>query len=553
MTAYKGYQNNPNLPREGYQHQFTQHEVDEFIKCMNDPVYFAVNYMKIINVDEGLVPFKMWDFQQDMLNTFHNNRFSICKLPRQVGKTTVSVAYLLHYILFNSSVNCAILANKLGTAREIMGRLQLAFEYLPAFLKQGVRQWNKSSLELANGSRIAADSTSGSSVRGKSFNVIFLDEFAHVPENIAEPFFDSTYPTISSGKTTKVIIVSTPLGLNLFYRIWTKAIEKKNEYVPIEVHWSMVPGRDEAWKNQQIANTSEEQFRQEFECEFVGSTNTLINSSKLVALVEKEPIERLDGDKFWVWEKPIPKHTYVMSVDVAEGQNLDYSTFSVIDVTSIPYKVVAKYRDNAIAPILFPTKIVSCAQRYNDAFILVEINSIGLQVADTIHFELAYENLVKIQVKGKQGQQNTPGFTKKMQFGLKQSVQTKKIGCTNLKALIESDKLITNDEHTIFELKTFVAHKTSFAAEEGKNDDMVMGLANFAWLTQQKYFKEQVGNDIRQVLQNEQLKIMDEDLVPFGIIDDGLEKDREVIDGDVWFTDREAKFPFDDFNWGPKL
>lgn len=262
----KGYNNNPNLPREDYKHAFTQDEVDEFIKCANDPVYFAVKYMRIINVDHGLMPFRMWDFQQDMLRSFHENRFSICKLPRQVGKTTTSVAFLLHFILFNENVNVAILANKAATAREIMGRLQLAFEYLPRFLKQGVKEWNKGSIELANGSRAIADSTSGSSVRGRSFNVVFLDEFAFVPNNIAEAFFMSTYPTISSGKTTKVIIVSTPNGLNLFYRMWEDSIKKRSEYVPIEIHWSMVPGRDEAWKEQTIRNTSEDQFRQEFEC-----------------------------------------------------------------------------------------------------------------------------------------------------------------------------------------------------------------------------------------------------------------------------------------------
>jgi hypothetical protein len=261
-----GYHNNPNLPRADYKHNFTQAEIDEFKKCARDPIYFAVTYIKIVNVDKGLMQFEMWDFQKDMLRTFHENRFSICKLPRQVGKTTTSVAYLLHYILFNENVNVAILANKSPTAREIMSRLQLAFEYLPFFLKQGVIEWNKGSIHLANGSKAVADSTSGSSVRGRSFNVIFLDEFAFVPNNIAEAFFMSTYPTISSGNTTKVIIVSTPNGLNLFYKMWTEAVEKKSLYIPIEIHWSMVPGRDEAWKELTIRNTSPDQFRQEFEC-----------------------------------------------------------------------------------------------------------------------------------------------------------------------------------------------------------------------------------------------------------------------------------------------
>ena len=549
----KGYNNNPNLPREDYIHAFTQKEKDEFIKCAGDPIYFATKYMRIVNVDKGLMPFEMWDFQKDMLNTFHENRFSICKLPRQVGKTTTAVAFLLHYVLFNENVNIAILANKSSTAREILGRLQLAFEYLPRFLQQGIREWNKGSIELANGSRALADSTSGSSVRGRSFNVIFLDEFAFVPNNIAEAFFMSTYPTISSGNTTKVIIVSTPNGLNLFYKMWQDALEKRSDYKPIEIHWSMVPGRDEAWKELTIRNTSADQFRQEFECEFIGSTNTLIHPAKLRTLVFKNPVHQ-DG-LMDIYEHPQPNHTYCMTVDVAEGQGLDYSTFSIIDVTQIPYKQVAKYKNNKITPLLFPTIIVSAAKRYNDAFILVEINSIGLQVSDIIHHELAYENLIKIQIKGKQGQQQTPGFTKKVAYGLKTSKQTKMIGCANLKTLVESDKLIINDADTIMELTTFSADKQSFKAEEGNNDDLAMTLVHFGWLTAQRYFKETVNNDIRRTLQEEQLNIMDQDIVPFGIIDNGVDDPFYEKDefGNLWFEDRKKRFPFDDLNFRPKL
>ena len=556
MPRYEGYQGNPNLPREEYQHAFTQKEIDEYIKCANDPIYFAITYMRIINVDRGLMPFEMWDFQKEMLKTFHENRFSICKLPRQVGKTTTSVAYLLHYVLFNENVNIAILANKSSTAREIMGRLQLAFEYLPRFLKQGVKEWKKGSIELANGSRAVADSTSGSSVRGRSFNVVFLDEFAFVPNNIAEAFFMSTYPTISSGNTTKVIIVSTPNGLNLFYKMWQDAIEKRSLYMPIEIHWSMVPGRDDKWKEETIRNTSADQFRQEFECEFIGSTNTLIHPAKLRTLVFKNPVEK---DGFLdIYEHPKPNKTYAMTVDVAEGQGLDYSTFSVFDVSQIPYVQVAKYRNNKITPLVFPTVILQAARKYNDAFVLVEINSIGLQVSDILHFELAYDNLVKIQVKGKQGQQSTPGFTKKVAYGLKQSSQTKNIGCANLKALIESDKLIINDSDTIMELMTFSADKKSFKAEEGNTDDMAMTLVNFGWLTAQRYFKENVNNDIRVTLQQEQLNLMDQDIVPFGIIDNGIDdpwNNNRDAQGDLWVEDRKRLYPLDnlDWNWRTKL
>lgn len=551
----RGYNNNPNLPREDWKHAFTQQEIDEFIKCAGDPVYFACKYMRIINVDRGLMPFEMWDFQKEMLQTFHENRFSICKLPRQVGKTTTSVAFLLHYILFNENVNVAILANKSSTAREIMGRLQLAFEYLPRFLQQGVKEWNKGSLELANGSRAQADSTSGSSVRGRSFNVIFLDEFAFVPNNIAEAFFMSTYPTISSGQTTKVIIVSTPNGLNLFYRMWVEAQEKRSDYIPIEIHWSMVPGRNEAWKEQTIRNTSADQFRQEFECEFIGSTNTLIHPVKLRSLVWHNPL-RKDGFMD-IHKEPEPGRTYTITVDVAEGQGLDYSAFSIFDVSEIPYRQVAKYRNNKISPLLFPTVIYQAARMYNEAFVLVEINSIGLQVSDILHHELAYDNLIKIESKGKQGQQTTPGFKKKIAFGLKTSKQTKMIGCTNLKTLIESDKLIINDSETITELTTFSADKLSFKAEEGNNDDLVMTLVHFGWLTAQKYFRENIQNDIRKTLQEEQLQLMDQDIIPFGIISgyQGVDDQMYEVDGngDIWFEDRQKRYPFDDLNWRGKL
>ena len=493
------------------------------------------------------MPFEMWDFQQDMLKTFHENRFSICKLPRQVGKTTTAVAFLLHYILFNENVNVAILANKSSTAREILGRLQLAFEYLPRFLQHGIREWNKGSIELANGSRALADSTSGSSVRGRSFNVIFLDEFAFVPNNIAEAFFMSTYPTISSGNSTKVIIVSTPNGLNLFYRMWMDAIEKRSLYIPIEIHWSMVPGRDEKWKEETIRNTSAEQFRQEFETEFIGSTNTLINPVKLRSLVFKTPI-RSEG-KLDIYEDPIPEHTYVMTVDVSEGQNLDYSTYSIIDVTQIPYRQVAKFKDNTIQPMLFPSILYSIGHRYNEAFILVEINTIGLQVSDILHYELAYENIIKIELKGRQGQQYTGGFKKRLAFGLKQSVQTKKIGCANLKTLVESDKLILNDADTIMELTTFSANKQSFAAEEGNNDDLAMTLVNFGWLTGQRYFKENIKNDIRKTLQAEQLQITDADITPFAI-DDGLNDDLDLSrERDLWVVDKQNRYIFDNVDW----
>ena len=480
----ESYRDNPLLKRVGVQVNFTQDQVDEYIKCSRDPIYFA-KYIKIITLDDGVTDFKMYDFQQDMIRTFHNNRFTIMKCPRQVGKTTTTVAYLLWTILFQDAQSIAVLANRGETARGILGKLQLAYENLPMWLQQGVVEWNKGRVELENGSVIIASSTSSSAARSGSFNIVFLDEFAFVPSNIATEFFTSVYPVITAGTKTKIIIVSTPNGMNLFYKIWTDAINKRNNYVPFEVHWSMVPGRDDAWKEETIRNTSEHQFRQEFETEFLGSTNTLIAGTKLQKMTYSPPIAH--HDKMIIYEHPTKgddeltkDHLYCITVDVSEGRNLDCSAFSVFDISTTPYRQVAVYKSSSISPILFPTVIHNAARYYNDAYILVEINN-NPQVADIIHQDLEYENLWKVFTGNKKPQQLHSGFGRGIQMGLKMSVAVKRIGCSNLKTLIEGDKLLIPDFDTISELTTFVASKTSFAAEDDNNDDLVMTLVLFGW------------------------------------------------------------------------
>jgi hypothetical protein len=480
----------------------------------------------------------MYDFQEEMIKTFYNNRFTIMKCPRQVGKTTTTVAFLLWTILFQDSQSIAVLANRGETARGILGKLQLAYENLPMWLQQGVVEWNKGRVELENGSVIIASSTSGSAARSGSFNIVFLDEFAFVPGNIATEFFTSVYPVITAGTKTKIIIVSTPNGMNLFYKIWTDAVNKNNNYTPFEVHWSMVPGRDEAWKEETIRNTSEYQFRQEFETEFLGSSNTLISGKKLQELVYQAPLS--EHDMLKIYEYPIKgddettkDHLYAIWVDVSEGRNLDCSAFSVIDISTTPYKQVATYKSSSISPMLFPTLIYNAARQYNDAYILVEIN-MNPTVADIIHQDLEYENLFKIFTGNKKPQQLSSGFGRGVQMGLKMSVAVKRIGCSNLKTLVENNKLIINDFDTISELTTFVADKTSFKADDGHNDDMVMGLVMFAWATGQKYFKDIVNHDIRKQIQLENMNQVDEELLPAPIIETGLERDFELIDGDIW-------------------
>jgi hypothetical protein len=533
----ESYRDNPLLKRVGVQVNFTEEQVEEYIKCSKDPIYFT-KYIKIITLDEGVVPFKMYDFQEDMIRTFNDNRFTIMKCPRQVGKTTTTVAYLLWTILFKDSQSVAVLANRGETARGILGKLQLAYENLPMWLQQGVVEWNKGRVELENGSVIIASSTSGSAARSGSFNIVFLDEFAFVPSNIATDFITSVYPVITAGTKTKIIIVSTPNGMNLFYKIWTDAVNKNNNYIPFEVHWSMVPGRDEAWKDETIRNTSEYQFRQEFETEFLGSSNTLISGQKLQQLVFKNPLAV--HDKINIYEHPIKgdeetlkDHLYCITVDVSEGRNLDSSAFSVFDISTTPYRQVATYKSSSISPILFPTVIHNAARFYNDAYILVEINN-NPQVADIIHQDLEYENLWKVFTGNKKPQQLHSGFGRGVQMGIKMSPAVKRVGCSNLKTLIEGDKLQIIDFDTISELTTFVANKTSFAAEGDANDDMAMTLVLFAWAATQKYFKEIVNHDIRKQIQLENMNQLDEEVLPAPIIDDGVSNPFEVIDGDVW-------------------
>ena len=538
MSAAEIYLGNPNLKKANTQIEFTKENIEEYVKCKEDPVYFAKNYIKIITLDEGLQPFKPYHFQEELIENFHQQRFNICKMPRQTGKSTTVVAFLLHYAVFNSSVNIGILANKAATARELLGRLQIAYENLPKWMQQGILSWNRGSLELENGSKILAASTSASAVRGMSFNILFLDEFAFVPNHIADAFFSSVYPTITSGKSTKVIIVSTPHGMNHFYRLWHDAERGKNEYIPTEVHWSQVPGRDEKWRLQTIANTSEQQFKIEFECEFLGSVDTLIAPSKLKALVYENPKQRNAG--LDVYEEPIEKHDYAITVDVARGVGNDYSAFIVVDITEFPHKVVAKYRDNEIKPMLFPSIIQEIGKKYNSAFVLCEVNDVGDQVASILNYDMEYTNLLMCSMRGRAGQVVGQGFSgKKTQLGVKMSKTVKKVGALNLKTIIESDKLIFNDYEILSELTTFIQKHNSFQAEEGCNDDLAMCLVIYAWLVAQDYFKELTDQDVRKRLYEEQKNQIEQDMAPFGFMSDGLDGEDTFTDdeGTRWFTD----------------
>lgn len=544
---------NPLLKRCGIKLEFSEEQVTEYIKCSGDPIYFLENYVKVVHVDKGVVPFKLYDFQKDMIMSIHENRRVVGRIGRQSGKSTTTIGYVLWATLFNNNYSVAFLANKGSLAIELLDRYQKMFESLPLFLQQGVVYFNKGSVEIENGSKVIAAATSSSSIRGNSFSHVILDEFAHVGNNLAEEFFMSVYPVISSGETTKLTMISTPNGLNLFYKIFTDAKAQRNDYHCIDVHWTMVPGRDEKWKDDFIRNTSLRQFQQEIECNFLGSTNTLVSGEKLATLAYKEPVNKFSD--MIIFEEPIKyaldddtgkpisgDHLYAICVDVSEGKNLDYSAFSVIDISSMPYKQVAIYRNNNIPPMLFPSVIKVCAEYYNNAHVLVEIN-MNPQIADILCEDLGYENVLRVFTGNKKPQVLSMKGGRGVAQGLKMTPLVKRIGCSTLKTLIENDKLIIQDFESISELTTFVVNGPSFAAEEGCNDDLAMTLVIFSWMTTQRMFKDIVAHDLRKQLQIEHFDFADEEMLPVIAPTNGLEGNYFVEDDSVWVA-TSAKDPY---------
>jgi len=515
------YLANPNLKRAHVPIEFTSEQVEEVIKCSQDVVYFIENYVKIINLDEGLVPFNMYPFQQDMAKMITDNRFSVIKTCRQAGKTTTSAAVILWHVLFNESYTIAILANKLSTAREILSRVQRAYENLPMWLQQGVIVWNKTSIELENGSQIIASSTASSAIRGYSINFLYLDEFAFVPRNIQDDFFTSVYPTIISGTNTKVVITSTPNGFDLFYKIWINSVENRNEYSNFMVNWWDVPGRDEEWKQKTIANTSEDQFRQEFDAEFLGSANTLISPNILKILAFIDPKSKHYDGSLSIYEEPEEGRNYFLVADVSRGVGIDSSAFIVYDVTEMPYKVVAAYKNNLIEPILYPEIIYQVARSYCEAFVMIEINDNGQQIADILHQDLEYENIVYTTVKGRAGQVLGAGFAPNTQRGVRTTKQVKRLGCVNMKTMIEKQQIILNDFNVINELSTFIHKGNGYEAESGAHDDLVMCLVLLSWATTQTFFKELTDTDFRAKILAEREKMWEDEVLPFAFYDDG--------------------------------
>ena len=527
MSKSDFYHGNRNLKRSYITHEWTAHQIQEFVKCARDPEYFIENYVKIVHVDHGVIPFIPYDFQRDIIRLSFAERFVICKMPRQVGKTTVVVGIILHHALFNENYSIALLAHKEEQAIEILSRIQLAYENLPTWMQQGVVEWSKTSVELENGSKIKASSTASASIRGTSQNLVYLDEFAFVPNNIQESFFSSVYPTISSGTTTKVIITSTPNGLNLFYKLWADSENGRNSYKRIDVHWSQVPGRDEKWKEETIRNTSEDQFRQEYECEFLGSSSTLISGPKLKRLVYQDPIK--SDEHLKIHTEPDPSRVYTMVVDTARGKEGDYSAFKIFDNTEFPYRDVVSYRNKEIDPVVYPSVVYRLAKEYNNCFVLVETNDIGQQVADILMHDFEYDNMMFTTNRNFEGVRLSGGHSGVSHAGVRTTKSVKKVGCSNFKSLIENDKLIINDYDTIQEMYRFIHKNNSYEAEEG-NDDLVMCCVLFSWLTDQLYFKELTDLSFRRRLQEDNEKRIEAELLPFGFMDDKNELQQPALE-----------------------
>jgi hypothetical protein len=524
------YQNNPMIIRAGCNFEYNDLQKLEYIKCMKDVVYFTKKYIKIISIDDGIIPFNLYPFQEDLLKLYQSSRFVISMQARQTGKTQTTAAFILHFITFIPSKTVAILANKAAQAREILQRIQMSYESLPAFLKRGVRTYNKGSMKFDNLSEAFCAASSSSSIRGRSISLLYIDECAFLKNDME--FYESTYPTVSSGKESRVIITSTPNGARgLFYKLWMESVANINTFVRMEVPWYLVPGRDEKWKNEQIANTSIEQFNQEHGLIFRGSQNSLLSSDTLARLPVFKVIEK-HGD-LKVYTQPKEGHSYFITVDTSRGLGKDYSAFIVYDITKAPYEIVAVYRNNRISPMVYPQVIRSIADKYNKAYVMVEINDIGEQVASILYYDFEYENLLMCY---SEKSYQTIGFVKDARLGVRTTVQVKSIGCSTVKTMIETDKLILKDEDVISEFGTFIPKGKSYEADSGANDDLAMCCVLFAWASVQDYFIDLVNRDIKKDIRESLINEAMEDLMPFGFIEDGVFEYSGVTQplGDNW-------------------
>lgn len=524
MAQYdRGFLGNIRIRSSGTPIQWTPHLLQEFERCSRDPRYFFENYVYIKNVDmEELVLFKPRNYQLEMLDKMLTHRNVIVKLPRQCGKTTLTAAVLLWHLIFHRNFSILIAAHKGDKARDVLTNVKEMYEALPDFLQHGVESWNKGSIQLETGSRIRATATSGSAARGDVYNMVYLDEFAFVAKHVADEFVKSVIPTVSSGKTTKIFITSTPKGLNLFYDMWRAATnpdpEKRSGYAWVEIKWNDVPGRDEQFRKNIISQFGQEYFDQEYGAEFLGSSRTLISGAKLVGMAHGivNPIEENNNTRIFL--KAQKDHTYAMTVDVSEGLGGDYSAIVVFDISELPYKIAAVFKSNVIHPMALPGMVYDLAMTYNEALVLVEAN-FGQQVGEILYTDLEYENLI-FTTKGKTGPQAkqdriSGGFSGRSRVGIAWTKNSKRIGCTNLKTLIEQDQLTVPCLWIYEELKRFVVVKESYAGEDG-HDDLAMCLVLFGWMCDQGYVRDSTDVHLRGKIKDLNQALIEEQMFPLG-------------------------------------
>ena len=537
MTEETSYLGNANLKKIGTTISFTEEQVLEYKKCSEDPVYFIDNYCYIVTLDHGIQPFKLYDCQKEKIKLIHDNRKVILMEGRQQGKTTSAAAYILWYTIFQESKSVAILANKSATAREIMSRYQLMYEYLPIWMQQGIKVWNKGDVELENGSKVFTSATTSSGIRGKSVNLLYIDEASIIPNNIADQFFTAVYPVISAGTTTKILITSTPLGYNHFWKFWNDSLNGRNDFVSMFIPYWKIPGRDEKWAEEQRRQLGDVKYNQEVLCKFLGSALTLIRADIIEQMSYNDPVYSRDG--LDLYEMADKKKSYVIVVDTAKGVGGDYSAFVIIDISEVPYKLVGKFKDNTISPLLYPSVIYRVASEFNTAYVLLETN-FSEQVAHILYNEYEYENILFVQRSAK-GQVITGGFgSGSTQLGVVTDKKVKRIGCFNFKSLIEEKKLLINDADVISEISTFIEQKGSYAADEGYHDDLVMPLVLFGWLTTNPYFRELTDVNLRELMYKKRIQEIEEEMLPLGFINDGQQEEVYVDSNDVW-TNKDSK------------
>ena len=551
MSEETSYHGNPNLKSIGHKHEFTEDQIKEYLKCQDDPIYFIENYCHIVTLDNGLQLFKLYECQKKKVDIIVNERKVILMEGRQQGKTVTAAACILHYTIFNADKTVAIMANKTASAREVLLRYQTMYENLPIWMQQGVKTWNKGDVELENNCRVFTAATTTSGIRGKSVNWLYIDEAAIIPNNVADEFFASVYPTISAGETTKILLTSTPLGYNHFWKFWNEAEKGTNGFVSHFIPYTDIPGRDEAWAEQQLKLLGELKFTQEVLCDFLGSSNTLINARTIATLSSKDILyDNPEGNGVDIYEDPKENHYYCITVDTARGIGGDYSAFVVFDITEMPYKVVAKYRNNKIAPMLYPNVIAKVGEDYNNAFVLVETNDIGGQVVEILHEEIEYDNIFST-VTEKSRQYVSPGFGKSTRLGVNTSKQVKRQGCFNFKSLMEEKKLLVFDADIIGEISTFVEKGNTYQADEGYNDDCVMCMVLFGWLSTMPFFKELVDVNTREGLYKQEMQSITQNLTPFVMRKGDEGPPAWVAGGDYWLLDdeydkrlKESKFKY---------